>query len=599
MTSIGILQIVFFFGLILLLTKPVGLFMSRVFRGERTFLHPVLRPIEAIVYRVCGVREDQEQRWTQYTLSVLAFSLFAFLFPYALMRLQGLLPLNPQGFGAAQVSPDQSFNTAVSFMTNTNWQWYSGESTMSYLVQMAALAVQNFVSAAAGIAVAIALTRGFARHETDKIGNFWVDLTRTTLYVLMPIAIVAALLLVSRGAIQNFHPYTVAKTVEGATQTIAQGPVASQEAIKQLGTNGGGFFNANSSHPFESPTAFTNLLQILLIFILGAGLTYTFGDMVKDTRQGWALFWAMAVMFLMGVFVAYPAEQAGNPMVAQLGVERAATDAQSGGNMEGKETRFGIGSSALFATVTTDASCGAVNSMHDSYTPLGGLVPLFNMQTDEVIFGGVGAGFYGMLLYAILGVFIAGLMVGRTPEYIGKKIQQKEVKMALFAVLATAFFILVFSGVSVVLPFAKGSYWNPAGPAVANFNNAGPHGLSEVLYAFTSQTENNGSAFAGLTVNTPWYDLAGGLCMLFGRFLFIIPSLAIAGSLAAKKMVPTSAGTLPTHGALFVGLLVATVIVVGALTFFPALSLGPIVEHFLMQQGKLFATMLVSFPVWS
>jgi K+-transporting ATPase ATPase A chain len=599
MTSIGILQILLFFGLILALTKPIGLFMSRVFNGERTFLHPLLRPIESLIYRVCGVREDQEQRWTEYTLSVLAFSFFAFLIPYLMMRLQGLLPLNPQGFGAAQVTPDQSFNTAISFMTNTNWQWYSGESTMSYLVQMAALAVQNFVSAAAGIAVAIALTRGFARHETDKIGNFWVDLTRGTIYVLLPLAMVAAMLLVSRGAIQNFHPYTVAKTVEGATQTIAQGPVASQEAIKQLGTNGGGFFNANSAHPFESPTAFTNLLQILLIFILGAGLTYTFGHMVKDQRQGWALFWAMAVMFLMGVFVAYPAEQAGNPIIANLGVERAASDVQAGGNMEGKEARFGIGSSALFATVTTDASCGAVNSMHDSYTPLGGLVPLFNMQTDEVIFGGVGAGFYGMLLYAILGVFIAGLMVGRTPEYIGKKIQQKEVKMALFAVLATAFFILIFAGVSVVVPFAKGGYWNPPGPAIANINNAGPHGLSEILYAFTSQTENNGSAFAGLTVNTPWYDLVGGLCMLFGRFLFIIPSLAIAGSLAAKKMVPTSAGTLPTHGALFVGLLVATVIVVGALTFFPALSLGPIVEHFLMHQGKLVATVVTSFPVWS
>ena len=359
------------------------------------------------------------------------------------MRLQGLLPLNPQGFGASQVSPDQSFNTAMSFMTNTNWQWYSGESTMSYLVQMAALAVQNFVSAAAGIAVAIALIRGFARHETDKIGNFWVDLTRGTLYVLIPISVVAALVLCSQGAIQNFHPYTVAKTVEGATQTIAQGPVASQEAIKQLGTNGGGFFNANSAHPFESPTPFTNLVQIFLIFILGAGLTYTFGHMVKDTRQGWALFWAMAVMFLIGVFVAYPAEQAGNPILAKLGVESAATATQSGGNMEGKETRFGIAASALFATVTTDASCGAVNSMHDSYTPIGGLVPLFNMQTDEVIFGGVGAGLYGMLLYAIVGVFIAGLMVGRTPEYIGKKIQQKEVKMALFAILATSFLILV------------------------------------------------------------------------------------------------------------------------------------------------------------
>src|SRR5262249_7745920 len=532
---------------ILALTKPIGLFMSRVFNGERTFLHPLLRPIEVLTYRVCGVREDQEQRWTQYAASILAFSLVSFFFVYLLQRLQGWLPLNPQSFGAAQVSPDVSFNTAVSFMTNTNWQSYSGESTMSYLVQMAALAVQNFVSAAAGIAVAIALTRGFARHETDKIGNFWADLTRGTLYVLLPLAMIAALVLVSRGAIQNFHPYTVAKTVEGATQTIAQGPVASQEAIKQLGTNGGGFFNANSAHPFESPTPFTNLLQILLIFILGAGLTYTFGHMVKDQRQGWALFWAMAVMFLMGVFVAYPAEQAGNPIIASLGVESAASDAQPGGNMEGKETRFGIGSSALFATVTTDASCGAGNSMHDSFTPLGGLVPLFNMQTDEVIFGGVGAGFYGMLLYAILGVFIAGLMVGRTPEYIGKKIQQKEVKMALFAVLATAFFILVFSGVSVVIPFAKGSYWNPQGPAIANVNNSGAHGLSEILYAFTSQTENNGSAFAGLTVNTPWYDLAGALCMLFGRFLFIIPSLAIAGSLASKKVVPTSAGTLPTH----------------------------------------------------
>jgi potassium-transporting ATPase potassium-binding subunit len=599
MTSIGILQILVFFGVIWLLTKPVGLFMSRVFSGERTFLHPIVRPLEVLVYRLCGVREDQEQRWTAYAASILAFSFFAFLFTYALIRLQGLLPLNPQGFGAAQVSPDQSFNTAVSFMSNTNWQWYSGESTMSYLVQMAALAVQNFASAAAGIAIAIALVRGFARHETDRIGNFWVDLTRATLYVLIPISIVGALMLVASGSIQNFHPYTVAKTVEGATQTIAQGPVASQVAIKQLGTNGGGFFNANSAHPFESPTPFTNLLHLLLIFILGAGLTYTFGHMVRDTRQGWALFWAMAVMFLVGVFVAYGAEQAGNPILARLGVESAPTATQPGGNMEGKETRLGIGASALFATVTTDASCGAVNSMHDSYTPLGGLVPLFNMQTDEVIFGGVGAGLYGMLLYAILGVFIAGLMVGRTPEYIGKKIQRKEVTMALFAVLATAFFILAFSGLTVVLPFAKGSYWNPQGPAIANLNNAGPHGLSEILYAYTSQTENNGSAFAGLTVNTPWYDLTGGLAMLFGRFLFIIPALAIAGSLASKKAIPSSAGTLPTDGPLFVGLLVATVIVVGALTFFPALSLGPIVEHFLMHDGKLFSTIFVSLPPWS
>jgi K+-transporting ATPase ATPase A chain len=599
MTTIGILQIVAFFGVILLLTKPVGLFMSRLFQGERTFLHPVVRPLEALVYRMCRVDERHEQRWTEYAASVLAFSFFAFVFTYAFMRLQGLLPLNPQGFGAAQISPDQAFNTAVSFMTNTNWQWYGGETTLSYLVQMAALAVQNFVSSAAGIAVAIALVRGFARHETDRIGNFWVDLTRATLYVLIPISIVAALLLVSRGAIQNFQPYTVVKTVEGATQTIAQGPVASQVAIKQLGTNGGGFFNANSAHPFESPTPFTNLLHMLLIFVLGAGLTYTFGHMVKDTRQGWALFWAMAVMFLIGVFVAYPAEQAGNPIVLNLGIESAATATQSGGNMEGKETRLGIAASALFATVTTDASCGAINSWHDSYTPIGGLVPLFNMQTDEVIFGGVGAGLYGMLFYAILGVFIAGLMVGRTPEYIGKKIQKKEVTMALFAVLATAFFILVFAGATVVLPFEKGSYWNPAGPAIANLGNAGPHGLSEVLYAYTSQTENNGSAFGGITVNTPWYDLTGGLAMLFGRFLFIVPALAIAGSLARKKAVPTSAGTLPTHGPLFVGVLVSTVIVIGALTFFPALSLGPIVEHFLMHNGKLFSTLLVSQPLWS
>jgi K+-transporting ATPase ATPase A chain len=599
MTPIGILQILLFFGAILLLTKPVGLFMSQLFQGERTFLHPVLRPVEAGVYRVCGVREDREQRWIQYAGSLLAFSLFGFLFPYALIRLQGLLPLDPQGFGAAQASPDQAFNTAVSFMTNTNWQWYRGESTLSYLVQMAGLAVQNFVSAAAGISVAVALIRGFARRETDRIGNFWVDLTRATLYVLLPIAAIAALVLVSGGAIQNVHPDTVVKTVEGATQTIAQGPVASQEAIKQLGTNGGGFFNANSAHPFENPTPFTNLVQILLVFLLGAGLTYTFGHMVGNTRQGWALFWAMAILFFIGVFVAYPAEQAGNPIVTKLGVESAPADTQPGGNMEGKETRFGIAGSALFATVTTDASCGAVNSMHDSYTPLGGLVPLFDMQTDEVIFGGVGSGLYGMLLYAIVGVFIAGLMVGRTPEYVGKKIQQNEVKMALLAILASAFLILMFSGIGVLIPFPKGSYWNPAGPAVANLGNGGPHGLSEMLYAYTSGSENNGSAFAGLAVNTPWYDLTIGLAMLFGRFLFMIPVLAVAGSLAGQKTIPSTAGTLPTNGPLFVGLLVATVIVVGALTFFPALSLGPIVEQFLMHEGRLFSTVLVSFPAWS
>jgi potassium-transporting ATPase potassium-binding subunit len=599
MTSNGVLQILVFFGLILLVTKPLGLFMSRLFQGERTFLHPVVRPLEVLVYKLCGVRENEEQRWTQYAASLLSFSLFSFLFVYAFQRLQGHLPLNPQGFGTAQMPPDLAFNTAVSFTTNTDWQAYSGESTMSYLVQMAALAVQNFASAAAGIAVAIAMIRGFARQETDRIGNFWVDMTRATLYVLIPLSILAALVFCSQGVIQNFHPYTVARTVEGATQTIAQGPVASQEAIKQLGTNGGGFFNANSSHPFESPTPFANLVQILLIFLLSAALTYTFGHMVKDTRQGWALFWAMSVMFLVGVFIAYPAEQAGNPILTKMGIERAATATQPGGNMEGKETRFGIAGSALFATTTTDASCGAVNSMHDSYTPLGGLVPMFNIQTDEVIFGGAGSGIYGMLLYAIMGVFIAGLMVGRTPEYIGKKIQQKEVKMALFAILATSFLILVFSGISIVAPFAKGGYWNPPGPGIANLNNSGPHGLSEMLYAYSSASENNGSAFAGITVNTPWYDLTLGLAMLFGRFLFMIPALAAAGSLASKKRVPVTSGTLPTHGPLFVSLLVATVIVIGALTFFPAVSLGPIVEHFLMHQGKLFSSVIASFPTLS
>jgi K+-transporting ATPase ATPase A chain len=596
MTSIGITQILVFFGMILLVTKPVGLFIGRVFEGERTFLHPVIRPCEVAVYRVCGIREGEEQRWTEYAASLLAFSFFGFLFTYAFMRLQGILRLNPQRFGASLVTPDQAFNTAVSFTTNTDWQWYSGESTVSYLVQMGALAVQNFVSAAAAIAVAITLVRGFARHEVDRIGNFWVDLTRATLYVLIPMSIVAALVLISRGSVQNFHAYTGVTTVEGSTQTIAQGPVASQVAIKMLGTNGGGFFNANSAHPFENPTPSTNLVHLVLIFTVGAGLTYAFGYMVKDTRQGWTLFWAMSVMFLAGAFTAYGAEQAGNPIVAKLGVESAPSALQPGGNMEGKETRFGISASALFATVTTDASCGAVNSWHDSFTPIGGFVPLFNMQTDEVIFGGVGSGLYGMLLYAIVGVFIAGLMVGRTPEYIGKKIQQKEVKMALFAILATAFFILAFSGATAVIPFAKGSYWNPQGAATANLNHTGPHGLSEILYAYSSQTENNGSAFAGIAVNTPWYDLTGGLCMLFGRFLFMIPALAVAGSLARKNAVPTSAGTLPTHGPLFVGLLVATVIVVGALTFFPALSLGPIVEHFLMQNGRLFSMIVLATP---
>jgi len=604
MTPIGVYQILFFFVLILAITKPLGLFMARVFEGERTFLHPLLRPLERVIYRLGGIREDVEQHWTGYAGALLAFSIAKFVFTYLIQRLQGFLPLNPQGFGtvhapqgATALTPDLAFNTAVSFVTNTNWQAYGGETTLSYFVQMAALTVQNFTSAAAGIAIAIALVRGFSRQEKKTIGNFWVDMTRATVYILLPLSLVAALLFASQGVIQNWDPYTPVTTVEGASQTIAQGPVASQEAIKQLGTNGGGFFNTNSAHPFENPTPASEMLQILLIFLIPAGLTYTFGHMVRDPRQGWALFAAMSIMFLIGVFVAYGAEQSGNPLLAKLGIESAATDTQPGGNMEGKETRFGIVQSALFATVTTDASCGAVNSMHDSFTPLGGLVPLFNIQTGEVIFGGVGAGLYGILLYAILAVFIAGLMVGRTPEYVGKKIEQKEVKMAMLALIATALSILVFTGLSSVITFAKDSYWNAQGPAIANLNNAGPHGFAELLYAYSSATGNNGSAFAGITVNTPWYDLTLGLAMLIGRFLFLLPLLAAAGSLAAKKRVPVTSGTLPTHGGLFVGLLVGTVVIVGALTFFPALSLGPIVEHFLMHQGKLFSAVLPSVTV--
>jgi potassium-transporting ATPase potassium-binding subunit len=608
MTGNGLLQITVYFLIILAVAKPMGTFMANLFEGRKTFLHPVLRPVETLTYKLVGINEATEQRWTQYTASLLAFSIFSFLFVYLLQRLQGILPLNPQGFGASQTTPDLSFNTAVSFVTNTNWQSYSGESALSYLVQMAALTVQNFASAAAGIAVAIAVTRGFARQQANSIGNFWVDLTRSVIYVLLPISVVAALFFCSQGVIQNLHPYTIAKTVEGAKQVIAQGPVASQEAIKMLGTNGGGFFGANSAHPFENPTPLTNFIQIILIFVIPAGLTYTFGVMVGDRRQGWTLFWACAAMFLAGVFVCYWAEQKGNPTLARVGIETHATATQPGGNMEGKETRFGIAASALFATVTTDASCGAVNGMHDSYTPLGGLVPLFNIQTGEVIFGGVGAGLYGILLYAIVAVFIAGLMVGRTPEYVGKKIEQKEVKMAMLALIVTAFSILVLAAMSSVIQFAsptkdaKGqpvnhSYWNPPGPATANLNNSGPHGFSEDLYAYTSATGNNGSAFAGINTNTPWYNLTMGLAMLMGRFLFLIPLLAAAGSLAMKKKVAETLGTLPTHGPLFISLLMGTVILVGALTFFPALALGPIVEHYLMIDGKLFSMLL--FPVWS
>src|SRR5947209_12488553 len=582
--------------------------MARLFEGKRTFLHPVLRPVEVLTYKLIGVRETTEQRWTQYTASLLAFSLFSFLFVYLLQRLQGVLPFNPQGFNGTNITPDLAFNTALSFPTNTNWQAYSGESTVSYLVQMAALTVQNFASAAAGIAVAIALVRGFARQQVSGIGNFWVDLTRATVYILLPGSLLVALFLCSQGVIQNFEPYSAAQTLEGAKQVIAQGPVASQEAIKMLGTNGGGFFNANSAHPFENPTPLTNMIQIILIFVIPAALTYTFGVMVGDRRQGWAIFSACSVMFLAGAFFCYWAEQRGNPTLAKLGIETHASDTQMGGNMEGKETRFGIAASTLFATVTTDASCGAVNGMHDSFTPLGGLVPLFNIQTGEVIFGGVGAGLYGILLYAIVAVFIAGLMVGRTPEYVGKKIESKEVKMAMLALICTAASILVFSALSAVVHFespgknAKGqpvarSYWNPPGPPTANFNNSGAHGFSEDLYAYSSGTGNNGSAFAGLNANTTWYNLTIGLAMAIGRFFFLLPLLAAAGSLASKRKIPVTSGTLPTHGPLFVGLLVGTVVLVGALTFFPALALGPIVEHFLMQDGRLFSVLLVSF--WS
>jgi K+-transporting ATPase ATPase A chain len=597
MTSIGLLQIFLFFLIILALTKPVGAFMARLFEGERTFLHPVVRPLERLVYKLSGVDETAEQHWTHYAGSLLAFSLVGILLSYLIMRIQGMLPFNPQGFLGKLWTPDLAFNTAASFGTNTNWQVYTPEATASYFTQMVALAVHNFTSAAAGIATAIAVVRGFSRRSADSIGNFWVDLTRATLYLLIPLSIVGALLLVSQGCIQNFHAYDKVATLEGGAQTIAQGPTASQEAIKMLGTNGGGFFNANSAHPFENPTPFSNFLQVLFIFVIPAGLTYTFGKMVKDTRQGWALFAAMSAVFLMGVFVVYPAEQSGNPNLTKLGVEDAATATQAGGNMEGKEVRFGIPGSALFAVVTTDASCGAVNSMHDSFTPLGGLVPMVNIQLGEVIFGGVGAGLYGMLMYAILAVFLAGLMVGRTPEYLCKKIEQKEVKMAMLAMLVLAASILLFSAAGISAHFAKGAWINPPGPGTGVLTNNGPHGLSEMLYAYTSATGNNGSAFGGFSGNTPFFNTTIGYAMLIGRFLMMIPLLAAAGSLARKKMVPVSAGTFPTHGGLFVAWLVGVILIVGALTFFPALCLGPVVEHFLMNGGKLFSVLIAGF--WS
>ncbi len=569
MTANGWIQIAIYFGLLLLTVKPLGRYMTDVFEGRTKFLAPV----ERAIYAVCGVDAREEQHWTVYGVSMLLFSLAGFVSLYALMRLQAVLPYNPQHLPA--VGEHLSFNTAMSFVTNTNWQSYVPETTMSYLVQMAGLTVHNFVSAATGIALAVALIRGFARRQAATVGNFWVDLTRCTLYILIPISIAAALFFVWQGMPQNLSAYVDATTLEGGKQTIAMGPVASQEAIKMLGTNGGGFFNANSAHPFENPNALTNLVQILLIFSLGAALTNVFGRMVGDQRQGWAVFAVMAVLFLAGTATVYWAEAPGNPAFAAMHVDQSAGPLQTGGNMEGKEVRFGIANSALFTTITTDASCGAVNTMHDSLMPLGGLIPMLNIQLGEIIFGGVGSGLYGMLLFAIVAVFVAGLMVGRTPEYLGKKIEAREVKMAMLAILILPLSILGFSALATVLPAGL------AGPA-----NAGPHGYSEILYAYTSATGNNGSAFAGISANTTFYNVTIGFAMLIGRFLMIVPMLAVAGSLAQKKILPPSAGTFPTHGALFVGLVVGVILIVGGLTYFPALALGPIVEHFAMLAGN-------------
>ncbi|HVV65094.1 MAG TPA: potassium-transporting ATPase subunit KdpA [Rhizomicrobium sp.] len=575
MTFNGWVQIAIFFGLLLLTVKPLGRYMTDVFEGKRTFLSFAFRPLERGIYRICGVRESEEQDWIAYGVGMLLFSLAGFASLYALMRLQAMLPFNPQKFPA--VGEHLAFNTATSFVTNTNWQSYVPETTMSYLVQMAGLTVHNFASAATGIALAVALIRGFARRSARTIGNFWVDLTRCTLYVLLPVSVVVGLFFVWQGMPQNLSAYVDATTLEGAKQTIAMGPVASQEVIKMLGTNGGGFFNANSAHPFENPNALTNLVEMLLIFSLGAALTNVFGRMVGDERQGWAIFAVMSALFLAGVSVAYWAEAQPNPAFQALHIDQSSSAAQVGGNMEGKEARFGIVDSALFATVTTDASCGAVNSMHDSFMPLGGMVPMINIQLGEIIFGGVGSGMYGMLLFAIIAVFVAGLMVGRTPEYLGKKIEAREVKMAMLAILILPLSILGFSALASALPAGL------AGPL-----NTGPHGFSEILYAYTSGTGNNGSAFAGLSANTPFYNVTIAFAMLIGRFLMIVPMLAAAGSLAAKKIVPVSSGTFPTTGPLFVGLVAGVILIVGGLTFFPALALGPIAEHFAMLAGHTY-----------
>ncbi len=575
MTLNGWTQIALYCVILTLLVRPFGGYMTRVFNGERTLLSPVLRPVERAFYAASGIDEREEQHWVVYGIAMLAFTLAGFVTLYVLQRLQAALPFNLQKLGA--VSPDLAFNTSVSFVTNTNWQSYTPETTMSYLTQMAGLTVHNFVSAATGIALAIALIRGFARRSAKTVGNFWVDMTRCVLYILLPVSIVVALFFVWQGMPQNLGAYTEATTLEGAKQVIAQGPVASQEVIKVFGTNGGGFFNANSAHPFENPNALTNFVQILLIFSIGAGLTNVFGRMVGSQRHGWAIFAVMGLLFLAGLTTAYAVESGGNPAFAALHVDSAPSALQAGGNMEGKEVRFGIADSAMFATITTDTSCGAVNTMHDSLLPLAGMVPLVNIMLGEIIFGGVGSGLYGMLLFAVVAVFIAGLMVGRTPEYLGKKIEAKEVKMAMLAILILPLSILGFTAIAVVVK-----------PGLDGLANAGPHGFSEALYAYTSATGNNGSAFAGLSANTPFWNTTLGLAMWIGRFLFIVPMLAVAGSLAAKKIVPASAGTFPTDGGLFVGLLVGVILIVGGLTFFPALALGPITEHLAMHSGTLF-----------
>ena len=577
MTFNGWLQIAIFAVLVILITKPFGGYMTRVFNGERTPLRLVLHPIEVGIYNLCGVRPDEEQHWISYAVAMLAFSFAGFVTMYGIQRLQNILPFNPQGQDA--VSPDLAFNTSVSFLTNTNWQSYVPETTMSYLTQMWALTVHNFVSAATGIVLAIALIRGFARRSGRTLGNFWVDLTRCVLYILLPIAIVVCLVFIALGMPENLSAYTDATTLEGAKQVIAQGPVASQEVIKLMGTNGGGFMNANSAHPFENPSALTNLIEMLLIFSIGAGLTNVFGRMVGSQRQGWAIFAVMSVLFLGGIVTAYTAEAPGNPAFAAFHVDQAPSALQDGGNMEGKEVRFGLANSVLFATVTTDTSCGAVNTMHDSLLPIAGMVPMVNIMLGCIAFGGVGSGLYGMLLFVIVAMFVAGLMVGRTPEYLGKKLEAKEVKMAMLAILMLPLSILGWTALAVVLPVGTGA-----------MANAGPHGFSEALYAYTSATGNNGSAFAGISANVPFWNSTLGMAMFMGRFLIIVPMLAVAGSLVQKKIVPTSAGTFPTDRPLFVGLVVGVIVITGGLIYFPAVALGPVVENFAMHAGTLFDT---------